>query len=266
MSARYLTGGTAYLAVGPIVDVHDGQAYDPSPLLFKAWAPGASAADDEPTFTYTYGDGPEVERDALGVFHVDLPLTDSGLWEYRFTWGTDDETGASGGAFEVDPDVRYPWAPTVDRIASMLRARTRGTASIDATVSGEQGTFNAITRPTAAQVIELIAQACDDLSGRMHGREPCTQNLRASATGAAAYLAAHLVETSYYPEQVRRDDTAATAFEKRYDALADRLAEAVVEQCPLPTDDGDTGTGSSSGMPIGRVPCRTLIGPSQVPW
>lgn len=51
---------------------------DPSAVVFKARQP------DGTQITYTYGDDVEVVRVSEGVFRVDLPLTDAGVWSYQF--------------------------------------------------------------------------------------------------------------------------------------------------------------------------------------
>jgi hypothetical protein len=147
------------------------------------------------------------------------------------------------------------WAPTVDQVAAILRARTRGTASRDAATAGEQDTFTANTRPTANQVRELIGIAVGDLLSMMGGRSPCNQALQSSAQAACVYRAAQLVETSYYPEQTSGDDTAFAALQKMWDGSAKAVVAAVVDQCPLTVGGSDL-----DGLPIGRIPDAPLIG------
>ena len=49
--------------------------------------------------TLTYGQGPEIIRDHLGVFHADIPLTASGQLYYR--WETETPLGAAEGNIPV---------------------------------------------------------------------------------------------------------------------------------------------------------------------
>lgn len=147
-----------------------------------------------------------------------------------------------------------PYRPTVEQVAAILRARTRGPASRDAAIAGEQGTFTTSTRPTYAQVQELIDVAVGELAGMMGGRTPCTAKLEASAGSAAAYRAAQLVEVGYYPEQTGEDATAFKALGTLWKDAAKGVADAVLAQCPLTPD------GPISGVPIGRVPLYERLG------
>lgn len=140
--------------------------------------------------------------------------------------------------------MSYTWEPTPERIAAMLRARTRGAASRDAGIAGEQGTFTSTTRPTADQVAELIGIACDDLAMTFAGREPCTDQLATAASTAAAYRTCQLIEASYFPEQTNGEATAFSAFKDLYASAAATVAAAITDRCPLIPNpnipDGDT--------------------------
>jgi len=142
-----------------------------------------------------------------------------------------------------------PYRPTVEQVAAIVRSRTRGAASRDATVAGEQGTFTTTTRPTYQQVQELIDVAVGDIAGMMRGRTPCTPVLETAAGSAAAYLAAQLVEVSYYSEQTTDETTAFKALNSLRKDSAKAVAEAVITQCPLTAPDG-----SVVGSPVGRTP------------
>lgn len=157
------------------------------------------------------------------------------------------------------PPVLSPapaYRPTVDQVAAILRARTRGIASRDATIAGEQGTFTATTRPTAKQVQELIDVAVGELAGMMGGRTPCTMRLESSASAAAAYRAAQLVEVSYYPEQTAtsEDATAFKALATLWKDASKSVSDAVIANCPL------TPGGTLAGVPIGRTPLYERLG------
>lgn len=56
----------------------DGELADPSAIRFMHRAPS-----DTETTTWTYGDGAEIVRDSLGVFHVDLEFDEAGVWKWR---------------------------------------------------------------------------------------------------------------------------------------------------------------------------------------
>lgn len=147
-----------------------------------------------------------------------------------------------------------PGRPTVAQVAAILRARTRGISSRDASVAGEHGTFDTTTRPTFAQVEELITLAVSELTGMLGGRAPCTDQLMLSAATAVAYRAAALCEISYFPEQTNDDQSAFKALQAMWKDSAAIIIQNIAEQCPLITDPG--GVVSLSGMPTGRVPWR----------
>lgn len=167
---------------------------------------------------------------------------------FRFRFDVDPSNPSTYSVPVLSPAP--PYRPTVEMVAAILRSRTRGTASRDATVAGEQGTFTTQTRPTYVQVQECIDIALGDLLGMMGGRQPCTVNLENAAASSATYLAGHLVEVGYFTEETGEDTTAADALLKLYQASSKTLALSVTQQCPI------TIGGDLSGLPLGRVPWR----------
>lgn len=74
----------------------DGAAVDPATVTFR-WTTPAGVSD-----SYVYGTDAEVVRDATGLFHVDLPVTERGLWLYRWeSSGT--AQAAEKGEFMAEP-------------------------------------------------------------------------------------------------------------------------------------------------------------------
>ena len=59
----------------------EGLPIDPDVVRVKVMTPAGTVT------TYTYGNGPDVVRDALGQYHLDVPLDKSGRWHWR--WETD---------------------------------------------------------------------------------------------------------------------------------------------------------------------------------
>lgn len=84
------------------------------------------------------------------------------------------------------------WAPDAEAVAAILRART-----VD-DVGAELGEFTENTRPTAATVAELIAQAVGDVEDRVGTDLPA--QFHEAARSCAALRAAQLVEMSYQPQ------------------------------------------------------------------
>lgn len=126
----------------------------------------------------------------------------------------------------LDPEL----LPTVDDIGALLRSRTQDTND------QELGTFATNTRPTAAQVELLIAQAASVVFSSTGDLSDLTCIMADQVRGSAKYLisllTACLVELSYFPEQVRNDRS---AFQGYYDILTSEqfgmraLIDAVAE-------------------------------------
>lgn len=79
MSDAYLVGQVVRISA----DIHDenGLLADPGSLALKTRVGSGQIR------AYAYGAAPELVRDSVGVFHADLPLTESGQMFYR--WETD---------------------------------------------------------------------------------------------------------------------------------------------------------------------------------
>lgn len=132
------------------------------------------------------------------------------------------------------------WTPTVAAVAALIRARTK--------VPGgkEVGTFTANTRPTEAEVKELIGQAVDHVAAAIGG-DPCNDQLRESAGAASAMLAAILIEQSYWPEQAEARGSTAARLESLFNTRMKSLTAAVAEEC------GGQGTGGTEDGNSGAV-------------
>jgi hypothetical protein len=160
---------------------------------------------------------------------------------YRVVW-LDLEGGESepSAAVHFTPEGKGI-RPAIAEIAALLRARTKVTGG------KEEGTFTQATRPTDDQVEDLIDQGLDDVLGKVKGMtafralEPTpsseeTEGYERRVRGAVALFTAILVETSYFPEQVRSDQSAASIYEKRYE---DRIKALIAE--------GETGEAQGEG-------------------
>lgn len=144
------------------------------------------------------------------------------------------------------------WAPSPDQVAAVLRARTRGTGT-GATRAGELGRFTAATRPTLDEVVLLIEQACGDVLAAFEGREPCSLGTNSAARSAATYIAAQLVEVSYFPETSKGEGSAFEALQKLAETTLRSAAVSVAARCPFtPGEEGDGGALAPTGR--GRDP------------
>lgn len=92
--------------------------------------------------------------------------------------------------------------PSVQDVADILRARTRGPSGSDL------GTFTDQTVPTDEQVAGLIDKAAPFVTGAL-GLVPTDSPCEAGASSLWAIKAAELVEISYYPEQLAPGGTVA---------------------------------------------------------
>lgn len=113
-------------------------------------------------------------------------------------------------------DAHYPARPDADEVASLLRTRT-----VDE-YGNEQSTFGLTTRPTLTEANNIIDSAYDLVKLRV-GRLPDTQDeIISQAKAVVMLLAARLIETVYYPEQARDDESAASLYGDMYeDAIRD---------------------------------------------
>lgn len=96
----------------------------------------------------------------------------------------------------VDP-LTIPWRPTVDDVAALIRARTK-----DASMN-ELGTFTDATRPTDAEVEQLITNGCAKVATLVGWTLPADAEHEASHL--AALWTACEIELGYWPEQVRSE-------------------------------------------------------------
>src|SRR5215831_10447937 len=100
----------------------------------------------------------------------------------------------------VDP-LTIPWRPTVDDVAALIRARTKDASG------NELGTFTAATRPTDAEVNQLITNGCAKVASVVGWTLPA--DAEHEARHLAAVWTAYEVEQSYWPEQVRTERSTA---------------------------------------------------------
>jgi hypothetical protein len=78
-------------------DPTTGVAADPSTVTAKILPPSYPAGTP---ITYVYGTDPEVEKDAVGEYHVLLTADEVGLWQYRWE-GENTAPGIQEGSFVV---------------------------------------------------------------------------------------------------------------------------------------------------------------------
>jgi hypothetical protein len=143
--------------------------------------------------------------------------------EYVLRWivpniGNIDETFSTTDAI---PGTQS-FVPTVDNVGAILRTRTKDD------MGNELGTFNADTRPTDQQVLDLIGQAYDDVVAVIDDDIP--QESYRDARSVIALRAAMLVELSYWPDQVPLGRSPYAQLKELYDEVLPRLQTAVARE------------------------------------
>lgn len=137
------------------------------------------------------------------------------------------------------------WAPSVQDVANLLRARTVSRNG------GELGSFSSLTRPTDVEVSGLIDQAYNDVVNAIGQITAVPSNQVDSVTTLIALGAAKKVELSYYPEQIGTGRSPYQAFAQEYKDQLTRLQNAIVSVGGnRPTDEYMTPAGNFGGPPV----------------
>jgi hypothetical protein len=123
----------------------------------------------------------------------------------------------------VDP-LTIPWRPTVDDVAALIRARTKDASA------NEVGTFTDKTRPTDAEVEQLITNGCAKVASVVGWDIPVDAN--AEGSHLAAIWAACEVELSYWPEQARSERSPYAQLLAMYEYDIAPFAEFVAQLTP----------------------------------
>lgn len=95
MSDPWVIGQVARISVA-ITDAAAAAA-DPGGLVLKIKTPAGV------TTTHAYGDG-TVQRDGLGAYHADIPLTEAGQWRWRWEAAAP-SAGADQGFLQVAASI-----------------------------------------------------------------------------------------------------------------------------------------------------------------
>jgi hypothetical protein len=187
-------------------------------------------------------------REGLGEYYYDFTAPDDALlgdWGARWTGliGSDTFEGEEVVTVLAPGEVvpASSWRPTVDDVAELLRARTKGGAAgvteigtfTDPTSSDEG------TRPTASQVEGLIDNAVADVQSRVATNMP--EEFAPQANHVACLRAANLVELSYFPEQTDDGRSVYQAYRLTYEeAVKDLARQGNWWALANPPDDDET--------------------------
>lgn len=139
----------------------------------------------------------------------------------------------------------YSWAPGVDDVGAILRARTK-------TRNGEViGTFNAYTEPTDVAVMNYINDAASDVQDAIGPEVNVPSSLYANAEDLTAIGAALFIELGYFPDQVNSGRSPYPQLLEMYNTKLKRLQNAIVSLGgERPTDEAMSPFGAFNGPPI----------------
>lgn len=199
-----------------------------------------------------------IDRD-LTTVHATGP----GLY-YRVSWidaagNVSTPSGPAQNLSELEGGIR----PSVSDVAALLRARTKRMGGV------EVGTFDNTTRPTADEVDRLITEAEDEVLGKVQAPATVAESApegevlkyERRVRGAIRLYTAILIETSYFPEQIAKGQSAVSTYEKLFDS---RIKALIAEgETGAVQGEGGEGAGgaSSPADPAWSFPAGTgLIG------
>jgi hypothetical protein len=133
-------------------------------------------------------------------------------------------------------DETAPYLPTIQDIASLMRARTVDTF-------GKEGTFDASTRPTGEDVVVLIDQATSDVTTAIDTDIP--PGAYRYAKQAIIYRTAMLIELGYWPEQINTGRSPYAQYEALFNDFFINLKSAI-EREQVEAVEGESA--ASAGM------------------
>ncbi len=122
--------------------------------------------------------------------------------------------------------------PTVAELGAFMRSRT----VIAGSGGNEAGTFNANTRPTAAEADLIIDQAVDAVLMQTGAEIP--DRLIAQSRYAVLLYAAQLVELTFYRNEVNRDQSAYAQYEQLFKDTIAGLRGAIADMDPASPQAG----------------------------
>lgn len=144
-------------------------------------------------------------------FTTELATLQNGWYRLTFVDATGDVSQPTVPVHNADDTTIIAYAPTVDQVGALLRARTKDKNGV------EKGTFTANTRPTRAEAYTIIQSTADDVVGKFSSvATPCQETARE----AIKLKAAMEIELSYFPEQVA---TGRSPFEQYRELYTDSM-------------------------------------------
>jgi hypothetical protein len=135
------------------------------------------------------------------------------------------------------------YEPSIRDVSAVLRARTKDKY-------GNEGEFNADTRPTGEQVALLIGMATSHITTR-YGKD-LPDEYWDSANYVITLLAAKLVEISYYPEQINAERSPYIQINALYQEMLAQLDAGLEDVIAVP--------GAGAGLPFWFFQKPYLVG------
>lgn len=136
------------------------------------------------------------------------------------------------------------WAPSVEEVAGLLRARTKVRSGAELGTFTEPDDPLGETRPTKKQVEGYIQDAQETVGNAAY---PCEDHdkIISTAKGLAKLYAAMEVELSFFPEQAAQGTSPYDKYKELYDERLPKYEEAVSENCPGGEGSEDAAGGLS---------------------
>lgn len=143
------------------------------------------------------------------------------------------------------------WAPSLADVGGLLHARTTEVGT-----GATLGTFGPTTIPTGVQVTAIIERAASEVLAAVGPIPAATATVDPQGTAKAAvtYLAAMMVELSFFPNQVGDDNDIYARLEARYDKLMALLVGQIADVLSSTTTEEIDGSGAATGMAQGGFP------------
>jgi hypothetical protein len=161
------------------------------------------------------------------------------------------------------------WRPTVEQVASLIRARTKVRGGVEVGTFLDEDEDSGPTRPTRTGAEEQIDIAMRRVASAIGGYELCQaavdDGLEDDAGGATAQYAAALIEQSYWPDQTSNPGSSFRSLMDLFKDSIKTLTEAVGERCGGTAGDG-SGGGAHAIAKAGPPECGGVIGREGPVW
>lgn len=151
-------------------------------------------------------------------------------------------------------------APTVEQVAAWVPSRTNDD------FNNRQNTFNENTQPTGTQAASLIDMAKSHIEAQV-GSDLCDAIVQSKPQGVTALYAAMLIELTYFPEQIRANQSPYPELKNLYDSQLEQLRSDVSEECgDVPGSEPGAEAGGGAQSPEWDFDVSTVPLGRELPW